>query len=655
MSGGIKSEADFENVAVDPPGFGVVDAAESGPGSGFDEEMMEALGQALLDDAPDEKKEPKDASASGLECATPSTCVGSRGHEAQEKASDDEGEEVIDRPAVVEISALSDLGRLPTGTMWNAVGRIRKTINSYALAVALALWAQNFKVATVSALERRLNQYAASINTQPHVDIQVAFHQLVQRVTDLLECHKFLRHWLDSRSEDKLELVRERLLRLRAFLVHKELDLGPDAMLILMRADFFVMTQKVGLSRAFRATVDLGIATQALRMLQDASENTPGGPDAPDNVEEEDTEDGIKREDDEEAAEAGTGQPKEQGKKRNRFALLGYEETLNIWTTPFFHVASLLAHGLKMFFFSLEPFAGDAARARDLMCHLTRLEKAWDRKVVVSDEQQEFPLTLGFVSAAKVVVQTCLQDKASMPKVADARLARRFIGDTADADTDPFQQAAKAMLTYKNTAAAIAQCVSYCKAGADDEATMLLFSGALDVFEKALADLIDDPRAWTLAGNEGGPQTCTSLGDCLARSHALLVSLTMVAGRVSQGTVQDHGEELAAAFENALEVGRIAHYVMLDQAARSLQPSLLYTSRRVQAHVAPQPPAAGSAGQREATEEAAWYADAQESEVEEEASATPDTAPELGDLARLSVADLQAGSIVEGLGIRAPF
>ena len=83
----------------------------------------------------------------------------------------------------------------------------------------------------------------------------------------------------------------------------------------------------------------------------------------------------------------------------------------------------------------------------------------------------------------------------------------------------PLVELAKAMIAYKGTGAIMDETNKYCAEKSGDDATTATLHGAVDSFEAALSDALDDLRQWTLQGNSGAPQTLETMTAML--KHAL--------------------------------------------------------------------------------------------------------------------------------------
>ena len=105
--------------------------------------------------------------------------------------------------------------------------------------LADARWYDQFRVATVAALERRLRRYDVNIAGLQHVSVQIGYEQLLRRVQSLLQLHRLVRIWLDSQDDGELPKILEVWPPLRAYLAYVDKHVGGDMQLLLIRATFY--------------------------------------------------------------------------------------------------------------------------------------------------------------------------------------------------------------------------------------------------------------------------------------------------------------------------------------------------------------------------------------------------------------------------------
>ena len=121
---------------------------------------------------------------------------------------------------------------------------IRQTICSYADKLSGVDWFQNFKVATVQALRRRLVQHRPSIVGQSSYDVQLAYLQLEARVDAMLSLHRAIKKWLEGQQESLLTATLQPFATLLSHLILREVPLARDLSVVLSYALFQGMLEK---------------------------------------------------------------------------------------------------------------------------------------------------------------------------------------------------------------------------------------------------------------------------------------------------------------------------------------------------------------------------------------------------------------------------
>ena len=99
--------------------------------------------------------------------------------EAQSDVDDGDDSPDADELPIAEPGAL---GKLPSGNIFNSVGRIRITINAYVEEMQSVGWYVGFKLPTTQALYRRLQNHYQGIMSCAHCDVQIGYKQVSARV-----------------------------------------------------------------------------------------------------------------------------------------------------------------------------------------------------------------------------------------------------------------------------------------------------------------------------------------------------------------------------------------------------------------------------------------------------------------------------------------
>ena len=144
------------------------------------------------------------------------------------------------------------------GYVWTGPGctcKIRTTINSYADKAGTLLWYEGFKYPTLLALARRLKQYEQFIEHCSHIEAHLAYKQLDQRLTSLLNLFKNMKVVGDAQDLMQLPIILPPLDVIISYLKATKQKLAPDLFLAYSYADFF---------KKYRSSVPIEECVQAL-------------------------------------------------------------------------------------------------------------------------------------------------------------------------------------------------------------------------------------------------------------------------------------------------------------------------------------------------------------------------------------------------------
>ena len=145
--------------------------------------------------------------------------------EAQSDVDDGDDSPDADELPIAEPGAL---GKLPSGNIFNSVGRIRVTINAYVEEMQSVGWYVGFKLPTTQALYRRLQNHYQGIMSCAHCDVQIGYKQVNARVCALIELHKVVSKWLSTHDDEELISMLKPFKLLKRHLDYKGLSAGED-------------------------------------------------------------------------------------------------------------------------------------------------------------------------------------------------------------------------------------------------------------------------------------------------------------------------------------------------------------------------------------------------------------------------------------------
>lgn len=145
--------------------------------------------------------------------------------------------------------------KLPGGSMFAALTRIRGTLNSYAYQVRLVGWLEGTKPGTLYALMRRLQPYEIKIVGKFDIDLEIAYKQLQARLAALLLLHKSAKSYNDTKKLVNLLPVLRPCAVLRKFL-----ELIPAT----LACDLCILESYAIFQQKFEETSKVSMAMQAL-------------------------------------------------------------------------------------------------------------------------------------------------------------------------------------------------------------------------------------------------------------------------------------------------------------------------------------------------------------------------------------------------------
>ena len=97
-------------------------------------------------------------------------------------------------------------------------------------------WYGSFKLPTIQALHRRLQNYDERIMARAHCDVQIGYKQCRARVCAMIELHRAISKWLTTHDDDELISILKPLKILQSYLGYMELGVGEDIAILLYLA-----------------------------------------------------------------------------------------------------------------------------------------------------------------------------------------------------------------------------------------------------------------------------------------------------------------------------------------------------------------------------------------------------------------------------------
>eukprot|EP00959_Pyramimonas_sp_CCMP1952_P426847 8939998-Pyramimonas_sp.AAC.1 len=166
------------------------------------------------------------------------------GHHEDQEGQDALATEVEDGDSVLEftkkkgVNVYSLAQKWPTSSTLAPVAKIRQTINGYLDETANPKWYEEFVLGTLHALHRRLTKHKDKIEGKVQFDIQVAYHQLDNRVSSLISLHKSVKAWLDAQVNKLLQETLEPFSVVIAYMMHTGRRMSEELNIVMLYATF---------------------------------------------------------------------------------------------------------------------------------------------------------------------------------------------------------------------------------------------------------------------------------------------------------------------------------------------------------------------------------------------------------------------------------
>lgn len=479
-----------------------------------------------------------------------------------QRAPDDHRQWETDLPLVGE--SLS--APLPSGTFWAGISRMRETLNHYADRVTQLQWGKKFKDQTVRAALGRFVKHEKAIMGNFHLDLQVGYKQVAERVSSLLSVHKVLRFWLDSQDDSVLASVLEPWAAIDKYLVATKQSAAPDLAVVLCFARYhnhFENTESVAESLKQVSVEELEAKLAEVRQAQGEQQEAS---------EDEESADA----DDKAGAIEAVAKAKAVAKKRRRNVIVDLWAKIRFEQPAIEHLARLLVHGLKTKIYRLgQDFDGDdQTQLNDLLLEVTSLEKFWwaaSLKYRSSEPGvEDLASVLGSIA---VVFMCCRSCESKRPRTSTVRTASRIVWDAVKSKSVAVADLAKAMRSYRGGKQALARAQSHSASGLQDDAATAAFEAGLDEFENCFSEAFEDLGLWLFRDGETMKRSATEMVLVMQGVRKMGVHLTNCLGRWSAAALHERMETLGIVLGNMVEIlqaGNFGLIAIVCQAFRSV-------------------------------------------------------------------------------------
>ncbi|CAK0856992.1 unnamed protein product [Prorocentrum cordatum] len=486
----------------------------------------------------------------GMQTNGPDSTVAELGNVEPEPA--DQSEDESSKSAVNKFSVDE---RLPKGQLFISIGRIRATINSYVECTGSLGWLPDFKVQTVQALERRLNQHKAEIEEQANVDIKVAFSQLSVRVSSLIQMFKLFKAWFDENADTALVPILEKMSKLNPYMEHKGLQVAADLQIIIKYATFY---KNLGDGKSIYDAMEEFDFTHLVECYNAVSQNVDkltGTVESKTVV--------VKDEDGaDDAADTRAAKPT-AAKRRKLFVLPRDLISRRVSARPLEQFEKLVSDSLAKYIFNIDSEAVKRMESQVVtgtVETVTKILEVWEAKVGMNTAEDKFR---DLLNAVVCITRCAMKDERERPSVNAARWARKIVITMAKEES-PGAELAKALVAHRAGEEFMTFALAHAKAGLEDEAASNGFDVSLEIFEHDLEPIFDDAVSFLRSGNNGKAVTVESFTPYLESCQKMAVACQQALQRWSPSALETNTESLANTISNMYMLLHTGNFVYTD-------------------------------------------------------------------------------------------
>ena len=385
-------------------------------------------------------------------------------------------------------------GPFPPGPSYNAISRIRGTVNLYVGATSQMFWFSAFKLATVHALSRRFNNHESQMVNQSDVELQFTFEQLNARLGALLGLYKAVKHWSEYQIDHALIHALPHFTILQPVVTYFKLDFAPDLKLYQLVGTFFKTLEDDGLPPALE-TLSFHTIQRCLKSAQECPEPAPAkAPPA--------TGSG-----DVDVAEVSPHHARTTAARRHKSK--SSASFLTSWTKkdPIEFYTVLVGKALSSCMFNM-PDGLDTENQSVLDKWLADVDVARTTWIRATGSTSDSPTAVFLVGLADVC-RCCYIDEAKRPNVAEAREGKKLL-QLSIKSKDMMIGLAKVALGYPFGKYANSVCDEFCRESMQDLTATSAFEASVDMFEDAMDSAFKDVDSWLATGNNGERHTLQS-------------------------------------------------------------------------------------------------------------------------------------------------
>lgn len=487
---------------------------------------------------------------------TNAAVVGPQGEADDEESWEvEDGVEDIDR---LPISPLSISDKLLAGQLFSSISRIRDTINSYIKRLGEPGWFSTFKLGTITALKKRLTQHEAKVISNYHAEVQVAYQQLVQRISALINLFKTLVLWNESKVADRLVDILAHISPLLKFLKFTSTKLADDLIIVVSIARFHKRFRETkSLSQAFEE-VDVEKLHQSYANLTDPQLRTSSSHSAAIKQEVDVDEDSAKEE------QVGGGDRARKKKRRLASTELAYD----LCAAPGIHLAHMLKEVFKAKLFDMnKDLANDQKALHSVLEDFQSTSSWWSSKASTFPEAKE---SKDLLDSFIIVLQCSLVAEQDRPDTHKVRSARKVL--LSACRSSAVAAAWSTCLSTYDAGKNIMQCArDHAAMSLVDDKTTAAYNAAVEVFDGVVGDACDNLDGWLAFGNAGSSFDLTSFEATILKAiTAMSCDMGLCLDQWSSAALRKRFGILVEAFDLQLELVLVGLHLQLQTIDESI-------------------------------------------------------------------------------------
>ncbi|CAK0862021.1 unnamed protein product [Prorocentrum cordatum] len=474
----------------------------------------------------------------------------------------EDGDSVLEFTKKKGVNVYSLAQKWPTSSTLAPVAKIRQTINGYLDETANPKWYEEFVLGTLHALHRRLTKHKDKIEGKVQFDIQVAYHQLDNRVSSLISLHKSVKAWLDAQVNKLLQETLEPFSVVIAYMMHTGRRMSEELNIVMLYATFQGMALNLESLADAIDKFDVSIFSLLSKMTElDPPEDQGAQPAEP-------TKEAVKGKPktgkSASAADKAAAAAKKIGQALRARAVVGQ--------TPVFHFAAMVSESMQTWLSDLpESIVKNEVQAYDLMVEIEVVLNNWRKKELIMRTESEDDTFSEVLHSVAVVARCVNVVESARPPTAQVRQARRVILDLVRQPSSPASELARTMQAYPVGKALMEASRLHVAQSIEDDTATSAFDQASKKFELNFAECFDGMVQWVQKmRDESQKSGYAVINNLFATLGVFFTSAHSAVTKWSAASAHSNLTFFGDNINNAMTILKVGKYMMVDIYAASL-------------------------------------------------------------------------------------